>query len=288
MQRQARLTRIASLFVTIAALSLAGCGGGGGGGSTPPPAPAPAPALPTVDVSSVAALDPGSALPAGWQHGAFMEIFVRSYQDSNGDGKGDLQGLISRLDYLRDLGVHGIWLMPIAPSEDHDHGYAVTNYRDVEPDYGTLADFDTLVAQAHARGIGVIVDYVMNHSAATNPLFVNSAASTDNPYRDWYVWQPADPGGWSIYGGDPWHPATTGWYYGEFWSQMPDFNLANTAVAAYHHDNQRFWLNRGADGFRFDAVGNFVEHGPSQWLDQPEDYTLMHDVRTLLDGYAQR
>ena len=292
MKNSTGLARVAPLFAaTAAALALAGCGGGGGYGSTPappPPAPAPTPSLPSVDVSSVAAADPGSALPPGWQHGAFMEIFVRSYQDSNGDGKGDLQGLVSRLDYLHDLGVRGIWLMPITPSEDHDHGYAVSDYRNVEPDYGTLADFDQLIAQAHARGIGVIVDYVMNHSAATNPLFVNSAAAASSPYRNWYVWQPADPAGWSVYGADPWNAANTGWYYGEFWSQMPDFNLVNPAVATYHHDNQRFWLNRGADGFRFDAVGNFVENGSANWLDQPQDYTLMHDVRALMDGYAQR
>ena len=291
MHRPDRLARIASLFAITAAFALAGCSGGGGGGTPAPapvPTPAPAPSLPAVDVSSVAAADPGSTLRAGWQHGAFMEIFVRSYQDSNGDGKGDLQGLISRLDYLHDLGVRGIWLMPIATSEDHDHGYAVADYRGIEPDYGTQADFDQLITQAHARGIGVIVDYVMNHSAATNPLFVNAAASSANAYRDWYVWQPTDPAGWSVYGADPWHQAISGWYYGEFWSQMPDFNLLNPAVATYHHDNQRFWLNRGADGFRFDAVGNFVEHGPAAWVDQPEDYTLMHGVRTLMDGYAQR
>ena len=295
--RAATLARLAQLFLaTSAACLLTACGGDNGNANTlpptpapaPTPTPAPAPTLPTVDVSSVAAADPGSTLPAGWQHGAFVEIFVRSYQDSNGDGKGDLRGLISRLDYLRDLGVRGLWLMPIAASEDHDHGYAVSDYRDVEPDYGTLADFDELVTQAHARGIGVIVDYVMNHSAAQNPLFVNSASSASNPWRDWYVWQDSHPTGWSIYGNDPWIAAPTGWYFAGFWDQMPDWNLANPAVVAYHHDNQRFWLNRGADGFRFDAVGNFVEHGPGAWSDQPEDYTLMHDVRSLLDGYAQR
>ena len=283
MHTPSRLARLAPLFVAAAsAVSLAACGGGTKYDIPPPPPP------PTVDVSAVAAADPGSALPAGWQHGAFMEIFVRSYQDSNGDGMGDLQGLISRLDYLHDLGVRGLWLMPVTDSEDHDHGYAVSNYRDIEPQYGNLADFDQLVAQAHARGIGVIVDYVMNHSAAQNPLFVNSSYAKDNAYRDWYVWATDDQPGWNVYGADPWHASRTGWYYGGFWSEMPDWNLTNAAVVAYHHDNQRFWLNRGADGFRFDAVGNFVENGPTAWSDQPQDYTLMHDVRTLMDGYAQR
>ena len=296
-ERRPARARVAALFAACAATVLVGACGGGGNGSdgappspapAPTPTPAPSPGLPTVDVSSVPAADPGSALPAGWQHGAFMEVFVRSYQDSNGDGIGDLKGLTSRLDYLHDLGVRGLWLMPITASEDHDHGYAVSNYRNVEADYGTLADFDELVTQAHARGIGVIVDYVMNHSSAENPLFVNSASGTSNAYRDWYVWQAAQPTGWSIYGGDPWYQTSNGWYYGEFWSQMPDWNLTNATVVGYHHDNQRFWLNHGADGFRFDAVGNFVEHGPAAWSDQPEDYTLMHDVRTLLNGYAQR
>ncbi len=295
--RGAARSRVAALFAACAASALVACGGGSGTPApapvpTPPPAPAPAPApapgLPTVDVSSVAAADPGSPLTADWTHGAFMEIFVRSYQDSDGDGIGDLKGLISRLDYLQQLGVRGLWLMPITASEDHDHGYAVSDYRAVEADYGTMADFDELVKQAHARGIGVIVDYVMNHSSAQNPLFVNSADAASNPYRDWYVWQPSHPAGWSIYGGDPWYQAASGWYFGAFWSQMPDWNLTNPAVVAYHHDNQRLWLNHGADGFRFDAVGNFVEHGASAWFDQPEDYTLMHDVRTLLDGYSQR
>jgi glycosidase len=285
MQRQAPLARLAALSAIVASqIALTACGSGSSGTAGVPPPPPP----PPVDVSTVAAADPGSALPAGWQHGAFMEIFVRSYQDSNGDGRGDLRGLVSRLDYLQDLGVRGIWLMPITASEDHDHGYAVTNYRDVEPDYGTLADLDDLLVQAHARGIGVIVDYVMNHSAAQNPLFVNSTDATTNPYRDWYVWQPTDPGGWRIYGANPWHSRSTGWYYGPFWVEMPDFNLANPAVVEYHHDSQRFWLNRGVDGFRFDAVGNLVENGAANWFDQPQDYPLMHGVRTLMDGYSQR
>ena len=128
--------------------------------------------LPQVDVSAVAQVDPGSRLAEGWHHGAFMEIFVRAYKDSDGDGIGDLRGVTQSLDYLRDLGIKGIWLMPVTPSEDHDHGYAVADFRGIDPDYGSLADFDELLLQAHARGIGVIVDYVINHSAAQNPLFL--------------------------------------------------------------------------------------------------------------------
>ncbi|MDE2275687.1 MAG: alpha-amylase, partial [Burkholderiales bacterium] len=252
--------------------------------AAPPPPPPP----PPVDVSPVAAADPGSPLPPAWRQGAFMEVFVRSYQDSDGNGNGDLKGLISRLDYLRDLGVKGLWLMPITASQDHDHGYAVADYRNVEASYGSLADVDALLAAAHARGMGVILDYVMNHSAATNPLFLNSAASTSNPYRAWYVWQPSDPGGWSIFGADPWHAGPSGVYFGAFSPTMPDWNLTNASVVAYHHDNLRFWLNRGVDGFRFDAVGNLVENGPAAWLDQPQNYALMADVQRLVAGYANR
>ncbi len=273
-----RRVRIPASLLIAASLVLSSCGGGG---STPAPPP-------SFDTSAVAAADPGSAVPATWQTGTFIEIYVRGYQDSDGDGIGDLKGLSSRLDYLKDLGVTGIWLMPVTRSQDHDHGYAVTDYRDVETQYGSLADFDDLVAQAHARGIGVIIDYVMNHSAAQHPAFLNSKSSAGNAYRDWYVWQASKPLGWSIYGSDPWHSGTDGYYFAGFWDQMPEFNLLKASVVAYHHDSMRFWLNRGVDGFRFDAVGNLVEHGPSAWEDQPENYTLMGGVRQLLNGYAQR
>ena len=267
------------LAAALAAL-LAGCGGGGGSGGGP--------VLPGVDVSAVAPADPGSALPAHWQNGTFMEVFVRAYKDSDGDGHGDLKGLTAKLDYLKDLGVTGLWLMPVTASQDHDHGYAVSDFRAIESAYGSMADLDELLKQAHARGIGVILDYVMNHSAAQNALFVNSSAAADNAFRDWYVWSASHPAGWSIYGSDPWHAVGSGWYFAPFWDQMPDFNLLNPAVVSYHQDNLRFWLNRGADGFRFDAVGNLVEHGPTAWENQPENYVLMGAARSLLNGYAQR
>jgi len=279
---------LARLAVLVVAL-LAGCGGGGGGadaGTVQPPSSGPS--LPAVDVSAVAAADPGSALPARWHQGAFMQIFVRSYKDSDGDGIGDLRGLTGQLDYLRDLGVTGLWLMPVTASQDRDHGYAVKDYRAVEPAYGSLADFDELLRQAHARGIGVIVDYVMNHSAAENPLFVNARAASSNPYRDWYLWAGLKPGGWSIYGGDPWRGSPGNFYFAPFWDQMPDWNLTLPRVVAYHHDNLRFWLNRGVDGFRFDAVGNLVENGAGAWENQPQNYALLRDVRGLVAGYTQR
>ncbi len=277
---RAALIAAASLCTAIAAC-------GGGGGSAAAPTPSPAADLP-VDVSGITAADPGSTLPDGWSSGAFMEIFVRSYQDSDGDGVGDLRGLISRLDYLKDLGVSGLWLMPVTASQDHDHGYAVQDYRAIEAAYGSLADFDELLRQAHARGIAVVVDYVMNHSAAANPIFVNSKSSATDTYRDWYLWSGVKPSGWSIYGNDPWRGSPGNYYFAPFWDQMPDWNLLNPGVVAYHHDNLRFWLNRGVDGFRFDAVGNLVENGPSAWENQPQNYALMRDVRSLLDGYARR
>lgn len=244
-----------------------------------------------VDISSVPAADPGSPLPEHWERGVFAEIFVRGYQDSDGDGTGDLRGVISRLDYLKDLGVSGIWLMPITASQDHDHGYGVVDYRDVEVDYGTLEDLDALVAAAHARGIGVILDYVMNHSAAKHPAFINSSGSKTSPFRDWYVWEARQPSGWQIYGSDPWkysYSRTGGFYFAAFYDQMPDWNLLNPEVVSWHHDNLRFWLNRGVDGFRFDAVGHLVEHGPKAWEDQPENYALMGEINQLLHTYQRR
>jgi glycosidase len=269
----------AAAVLVTAALATA-CGGGGGAADDG--------ALPPVDRNTVAQADPGSPLPADWQRGPFMQIYVRGYQDSNGDGVGDLRGLVSRLDYLRGLGVRGLWLMPITRSQDGDHGYAVVDYRNIEPAYGTLADFDELVREAHARDIGVILDHVINHSAAQHPAFVNSAAASTNELRDWYVWQASCPGGWNIYGANPWHLSSRGCYFGGFWSQMPDFNLRHEPVVGWHEDHLRFWLNRGADGFRFDAVGNLVENGPTAWENQPENYAIMGRLRGVVAGYSQR
>jgi len=259
-------------------LALAACGGG----ATPPPTP------PGVDVTPVAAADPGSALPADWSLGPFMEIYVRGYQDSDGDGIGDLAGLTQRLDHLQALGVTGLWLMPVNASQDHDHGYAVADYRAIEPKYGGQAALQALLEAAHARGMGVIIDYVMNHSAWQNPLFQASLASAPGGWRDWYVWADGHPTGWSTWGHDPWRTAGAASYYAPFSTQMPDFNLRNPAVVGYHHDNLRYWLNRGVDGFRFDAVGVMVENGPTGWAGQPESYALMAGNRSLLDGYAGR
>jgi alpha-amylase len=137
-------------------------------------------------------------LQEGWHHGAFMEIFVRSYKDSNGDGIGDLKGLTQSLDHLKELGIKGIWLMPITASADHDHGYATRDFRNIDPDYGTLADFDELIQEAHKRGIGVIMDYVLNHSAKEHPFFEEALKNPQSPYRQWYEWRQEKPMGWDL------------------------------------------------------------------------------------------
>ena len=148
------------------------------------------PTLAGIDLSPVPERPVASGLPAGWQHGAFMEVFVRGYQDGDGDGTGDLKGLTRRLDYLKDLGIRGLWLMPVTRSGDHDHGYWVADFRPIEPQYGTWADFDELVRQAHARGIAIVIDYVINHAGRDNPLFQASASSRTSPFRDWFIWRP--------------------------------------------------------------------------------------------------
>lgn len=241
------------------------------------------------DVSEVPFAPVDSGLPADWHKKAvFTEILVRAYQDSNGDGIGDLNGLTSRLDYLQANGITGIWLMPVFYSSDGDHGYAVQNYRDIEPSYGTLADFDRFIAEAHKRGIGVIVDYVMNHSSSDHPLFMKSYRSATSPFRDWYVWSKEQPMGWTTFSGDPWREGMNGYYYAAFDAGMPDFNLRNQKVVDFHMNNLRFWLNRGVDGFRFDAVGVLFENSSIAWDNQPENHVLMGQVRKLLDQYGKR
>ncbi len=240
-----------------------------------------------IDVSPVAAKPMASPLPANWSRSAnIIEIFVRSYKDSNGDGIGDLKGLTSQLDYLKGLGITGIWLMPVYPSADHDHGYAVSDYRAIDPDYGTMADFETLVDEAHKRGIGIIMDYVMNHSANDNPIFLDAAASKVSAYRNWYIFADKVPKGWD----KQWKPVDGkdgkhGYYYGIFSPQMPDWNLKNPRVVQYHADNLRFWMNKGVDGFRFDAVTMFVENGPKAYLDQPENKPILKGIRAAIEAY---
>ncbi|WP_372524379.1 alpha-amylase family glycosyl hydrolase [Piscinibacter sp.] len=253
----------------------------------PPAAGVAAPVVPDIGTVEVEMHDSG--LPADWfRRGVFIEIYVRAYQDSDGNGIGDLAGLTSRLDYLKDLGVSGIWLMPIFKSEDHDHGYAVANYREIEPDYGTLADFDRLLVEAHKRGIGIIVDYVINHSASAHPMFDDAYDHKNSAYTDWYIFKNDTQPGWTTFAGDPWREAGSRWYYAVFSADLPDFNLRNPAVVDFHLNNLRFWLNRGVDGFRFDATGLLFENSAIAWENQPENHVLMKRIQDLLAGYGKR
>ena len=242
-----------------------------------------------LDFSTIPVVDSDSGLPADWaSHANFIEIYVRGFQDSNGDGYGDLQGVISRLDWLRDQGYTGIWLMPIFRSADRDHGYNVADYRAIEPDYGALSDFDQLVGEAHARGIAVILDYVMNHGSSTHPIFVDATVGPSNPKRDWFVWSATHPSGWNVFSGDPWRSVGGSWYYAAFSQLVPDWNLRNPQVVEWHLNNLRFWLNRGADGFRFDAVELLVEDGPTAWRDAPETHVVLSQAKAVLDAYSKR
>lgn len=286
-----RLALRSKVLVCVAgcALALAACGGGGSAPSVlVMPESGTGSSLAVPDLGAVVAQGAASPLPEGWMRGAFMQIYVRGYKDSDGDGQGDLQGLISQLDYLQDLGVQGLWLMPVTQSEDRDHGYAVKNYRSIETDYGSLADMAQLLTQAHQRGMGVILDYVINHSSSQHPLFLNAASARLNPQRHYFVWQDTAPTGWRVWGQNPWYSNANGHYYASFWSGMPDFNWKNDQVKTFHHDNLRFWLNQGVDGFRFDAVGNLVENGPAAWESQPENHAIMAQVQDLLKSHDRR
>ncbi len=256
-----------------------GCGGDDNGGGTKPPPPS------------------GEDLQVQgpvhwWNDQVFYEVFVRSFQDSDGDGVGDIQGLISRLDYLNDgnpattddLGVTALWLMPIVDSPSY-HGYYATDYRNVNPDYGTNADFQELMSEAHARGMRVIVDYVMNHCSSQHPWFV-AARAGDPQRRDWYRWSTSHPGYSGPWGQPVWHSSSGGYFYGLFWSGMPDLNYANPDVEEEMFDTATFWLqDMGADGFRLDAVKYMLEDGAT--LENiPATYDFWSRFRSHLDTVA--
>ena len=225
------------------------------------------------------ALQAPSTSPApAWSHGATCyEVFVRSFYDSNGDGTGDLNGLTQKLDYIKGLGASCIWLMPIMVSPSY-HGYDVVDYYKVEPAYGTNDDFKRLVAAAHARGIAVLIDMVLNHTSSENPWFKAALADTASPYRGWYRFAPV-PGGKGPWGGEAWHksPLRDEYYYGVFWSGMPDLNWDNPAVLAEAEKIADFWLrDMGVDGFRLDAVPYLVEEG-SCLAGCPRTHTVLRE-----------
>ena len=202
-----------------------------------------------------------------WKHAVIYEIYPRSFQDSNGDGVGDINGITSRLDYLHDLGIGAIWITPMYPSPLVDFGYDVSDYTAIDPLYGTMADFDHLVAEAKKRNIRVIMDFVPNHTSDQHPWFKESRSSRNNPKRDWYIWRDGrgpgqPPNNWqSWFGHSAWQfdPTTGQYYYHHFYVQQPDLNWRNPEVRKAMYDAMRFWLDRGVAGFRLDAVSRLFE-----------------------------
>ncbi|WP_425463356.1 alpha-amylase family glycosyl hydrolase [Methylobacterium terricola] len=253
-----------------------------------------------------------------WKAGIVYQVYPRSFQDTNGDGVGDIQGVTARLDYLAWLGVDALWLSPVCRSPMADYGYDVSDYCDIDPLFGTLADFDALVAEAHRRRLRVIMDFVPNHSSQEHPWFRESRASRDNPKRDWYIWrEPAADGGppnnWiSNFGGPAWtlDPATGQYYYHAFLSEQPDLNWRNPEVRAAMTNVLRFWLDRGVDGFRVDVIWHLMKdealrdnpvnphYVPGEpeinslvqlhSADQPEVMQVIAEMRAVLEEYDAR
>ena len=240
-----------------------------------------------------------------WRGAVIYQIYPRSFQDSDGDGIGDLPGITRRLSHVADLGADAIWLSPFYPSPMDDMGYDVADYRDVDPMFGTLGDFDRLVEEAHRLGIKVIIDQVLSHSSSAHPWFEESRQSRSNPYADWYVWADAKadgtpPTNWlSLFGGPAWKwdPRRRQYYLHHFLASQPDLNFHNPAVQDELIDTLRFWLERGVDGFRLDVV-NFYHHDheltddppdPSmvgvEWT-KPYDAQLHHNSKTRPENIA--
>ena len=282
----------------------------------------------TADGASRAAM----VVPAGadanstwWRHAVIYEIYPRSFQDSNGDGIGDINGITSRLDYLKDLGVDVIWITPMYPSPGVDYGYDISNYTAIDPEYGTMADFDRLVSEAKARGIRILMDYVINHTSDQNDWFKESRSSRDNPQRDWYMWhdgkvgpdgkpilvdgKPVPPNNWqSWFGGSAWtyDDATNQFYYHYFYKQQPDLNWRNPEVRKAMYGVLQFWMQHGVAGFRIDAVSRLFEDpqmrddpylpGINAYGDRniqhkytddlPEVHEVLRELRKVVDAYG--
>jgi alpha-glucosidase len=249
-----------------------------------------------------------------WQHAVLYEIYPRSFADSNNDGIGDLNGIASKLDYLKDLGIDAIWITPCFPSPQVDFGYDVSDYENIDPMYGTLADFDHLEKQASEHGIHIILDFVMNHTSDQHPWFLDSRSSRTSAQRDWYIWRDGKgpgkpPNNWlSTFGGSAWQydPKTSQYYYHFFYPQQPDLNWRNPAVKDAMFDVTRFWYKRGVSGFRLDAVDTLFEDpnlhdnpvlpGKNAYGDPneenkyndnlPEVHDVLRDLRKVADEYS--
>jgi alpha-glucosidase len=255
---------------------------------------------------------------AWWRHGVFYQIYPRSFQDSGADGVGDIPGIIERLTYVQALGVDAIWLSPIFPSPMADFGYDISDYTGIDPLFGKMADFDALVAAAHAAGLKIILDLVPNHTSEQHPWFVESRKSRDNPKRDWYLWRdPAADGGppnnWmSEFGGSAWqYDAASGqYYYHAFLAAQPDLNWRNPAVREAIYDVMRFWLKKGVDGFRVDVIWHLIKDAafrdnppnpdfrdgrpphekvlPLYSNDQAEVHDVIAEMRRVVDEFDSR
>lgn len=253
-----------------------------------------------------------------WRSGVLYQVYPRSFQDSDGDGVGDLRGIITRLPYLRELGVDALWLSPIFPSPMEDFGYDISDYTGIDPLFGMLDDFDTLVAAAHDLGLKVVLDLVPNHTSDNHPWFIESRSSRNNPKRDWYIWRDgrgegAPPNNWlSEFGGSSWEfDAHTGqYYYHAFLRAQPDLNWRNPDVRRAMQDIMSFWLRRGVDGFRVDVMWHLIKddllrdnpenpdfaqgHQPYERLiplystDRPEVHAVIAEMRQVVDEFDDR
>jgi oligo-1,6-glucosidase/alpha-glucosidase len=251
-----------------------------------------------------------------WQKTTIYQIYPRSFADSNNDGIGDLQGIISKLDYIQDLGFETIWLSPFFSSPQQDFGYDISDYKDVAPEYGTLADVENLITEVHTRGMRVLFDLVLNHTSIQHPWFLESRSIRDNPKRNWYIWRDGrgtgPPNNWkAIPGGSGWHydKPTDQWYFASFLPFQPDLNWHNPEVKQTMLDIFRFWLDKGVDGYRLDIFhsvykdAQFRENPFSyrylpesgvagffqEWkysLHQPEAYELARELSTILGSYS--
>ena len=246
-----------------------------------------------------------------WKHGVIYHIYPRSYMDSNGDGIGDLQGIINKLDYLSDLGVDGIWLSPVYLSPKVDFGYDVSDYRTIDPIYGTLDDFRNLIDKAHGHGIRVITDMVLNHTSDRHPWFLESGSSKYNAKRHWYIWREGYKGGppnnWkSAVGGSAWEldERTGQYYYHSFFKEQPDLNWRNPVLPAVFFEEMKFWLEFGVDGFRLDVINLIAKD--KKFRDNPylfglpfvqrhiftrnrrKSYRIVRELRIRSDQYENR
>jgi alpha-glucosidase len=253
-----------------------------------------------------------------WQEEIIYQIYPRSYQDSNGDGVGDLRGIISRLDHILSLGIKAVWISPIYPSPMADFGYDISDYENIHPLFGTLGDFDALLSEVHKRGMKLILDLVPNHSSDQHPWFIESRSSRDSQKRNWYLWKDAKPDGsppnnWlAAFGGSAWEwdEKTQQYYYHAFLKEQPDLNWRHPEVQSAMLGVMRFWLDRGVDGFRVDVMWHMIkdeqfrdnppnldyqEHTatydqllPVYSTDQPEVHDIVHMMRKLVDAYDER